>query len=224
MKVHVRKGDYQSPIPGLVIMSIFLGISIFICYAAAYGIKTEGYSIFEFSIPLAFALVFFSFSLYFLYALFKKPKGYQALLIEKTLTQYKGKDITLMRFKALVVDEKKISVPNEYICFTYGTNELILRNEYIIKIKEFNWKIKAVEELHGYETEDSAKKVPNIAMVPVVLGIGFIFSSIGIWAIFNIIKNPQPAIIYAIPLLFSLGAISRYNSLLQLFNFCAIKF
>lgn len=212
MKVHVRKGDFQSPIPGLIIMSIFLGVSIFICYAAAYSIKTEGYSIFDFAIPLAFAFVFFSFSLYFLYALLKKPAGYQGKLVSKTIVEHEGKAITLMTFETFPQDNRRMSVQKLYNCFTYGPNDLVENRYYILKIKEFNWKIESVEEFHGYETEDVAKKVPNVTLVPVVWGVFFIFASIGIWAISGMIKYPEAILIYVFPLFFSIAATTRYTS------------
>ena len=220
MKVYVRKGDYQSALPALFIMILFFAISILIFYACYY---THNYSPDNFiglTIPLAFGLVFFAFSLYFLYALLKKPAGYQAKLISKTFTQYTGEDITLMTFETLPKDESRMSVPKLYTCFTYAPNDLVENRYYILKIKEFNWKIKSVEEFHGYETEDVAKKVPNVTMVPVIWGIFIIFASIGIWGLCGIINYPEATIFYVFPLFFSItatsGIIRNYDSLIHI--------
>ena len=219
MKVYVRKGDYQSPIPGLIVTILFLAFSIFIFYFSFTAQNTGEFSLLDFSIPLTFAIVFFIFSLYFVHALFKKPKGYQAKLIKKYPNQYKGREITLMVFKAEVRDDKKMSVQNKYICYTYENNDLVENRDYIIKIKEFNWKIKTVEELHGYETENSVKKLPHVSMVPVVWSIFIIFASIGLWSLFNIIRQPSTTIVYIFPLFFSIVANARNTTFVRSLNF-----
>lgn len=212
MKVYVRKGEYQSAFPGLLIMILFFAISILIFYACYYTYNYSPDSFIGYTIPLAFAFVFSAFSLYFLYALLKKPAGYQGKLISKTIVKHEGKDITLMTFETFPQDNRRMSVQKLYNCFTYGPNDLVENRYYILKIKEFNWKIKSVEEFHGYETEAVAKKVPNVTLVPVVWGVFFIFASIGIWAISGMIKYPEAILIYVFPLFFSIAATTRYTS------------
>ncbi len=111
-------------------------------------------------------------SLYFMYFLLKKPKRYSAKLLKKNVENYKGRQITYMTFTTEKEKEQEEDfVPRTYTCYTYGYNDLIENERYTIKIKEFNWKIKAVEECN----DNITSKVPNMTLSPVLLAVGFIF-------------------------------------------------
>lgn len=170
MKVHVKRGEYQSAIPGIIATIAFLSFSIMVfagCFLANSLMEVL-------SMELLFALVFFSFSLYFVYLLLKKPKRYSAKLIKKSIENYKGRQITYMKFVTKKRKEQEEDfVPKTYTCYTYGNNDLIEKEKYIIRIKEFNWKIKSIEE--DNDLKEDISKVPNMTLFPVFLAVGFIF-------------------------------------------------
>lgn len=175
MKVYVKKGEYQSYIPGIIITIIFLSISIGIfIFCFSYNslmevLKKQGFI-------LLFAIVFFVFSLYFIHSLFKHPKGFSAKLNKKVVENYKGNKITYMTFTTFNDNTQEENfIPKTYTCYTYGDNALIENKNYLIKIKEFNWKIKAIEELN--ELSNNTSKLPNITLSPILIAIGFILRS-----------------------------------------------
>lgn len=173
MKVYVKKGECQNPIPGIILTIAFLCISLFIFYSCfSYNSFME--ILLEKGTDLLFAIVFFAFSLYFLFILFKGPKKFNATLTNKVIENYNGKVITYMTFST-IKDKKqeKDFVPQTFTCYTYGDNDLVENENYVVKIKEFNWKIKTVEEFVVLNNDVS--KVPNMTMSPVFLAVGFIF-------------------------------------------------
>lgn len=173
MKVHVKKGEYQTSIPGIIVTILFLSFSIGI-FVSCFSYNSFIEALSGAGMSLIFALVFFAFSLYFVYALFKSPKGYSAKLTKKNIENYKGRQITYMTFTTeKETEQEEDFVPETYTCYTYGNNNLIENEKYIIKIKEFNWKIKAVEE--DNDLQSNISKVPNMKLFPVFLAIGFIF-------------------------------------------------
>lgn len=173
MKVHVKKGEYQTPILGIIVTIVFLSFSIGI-FVSCFSYNSFMEALSRAGMLLIFALVFFAFSLYFVYLLFKSPKGFSAKLTKKNVENYKGKQITYMTFTTeKEMKQEEDFVPATYTCYTYGSNKLIENEKYIIKIKEFNWKIKAVEEDNNLQSNIS--KVPNMTLFPVFLAVGFIF-------------------------------------------------
>ena len=173
MKVHVKKGECQTPIPAIIVTIVFLSFSIGV-FVSCFSYNSFMEALSEVGMLLIFALVFFAISLYFIYALFKRPKEFSAKLTKKNVENYKGRQITYMTFTAEKEKEQEEDfIPATYTCYTYGNNKLIKNKKYIIKIKEFNWKIKAVEEDNNLQS--NIFKVPNMTLSSVFLAIGFIF-------------------------------------------------
>lgn len=85
MKVKVKKEDYQSMLPAMFVMLIFAAFSVPILIYFLHSLLID-FSIDNFmntfshmGIAVLFASVFFSFDIYFIYLLFKKPKKYLAI-------------------------------------------------------------------------------------------------------------------------------------------------
>lgn len=96
--------------------------------------------------------------------LIRRPKAYNAKLVSKEIVNYRDRLIAHMTFKIQKATdiENNTYIDNEYRCYTVGENSLIVGNEYSLKIKEFNWEPKRVEELivaYG-EPQEKVKKYP----------------------------------------------------------------
>lgn len=185
MKVYVKKGECQSLIPGIIASIAFLICPVYVfftmCSADSF---MEGLS--KVGSWFIFAIIFLCFDIYFFSLLLKKSKKYTAKLISKTKDKYKGKDIIYMVFRA--VKEKELNddfVPREYRCFTYQDNNLFVNNIYNIYIKEFNWKIKKIDN----EIADSIIKTPTSVIKP-------IFISIELIMLFNVLLGVLGIIYY----------------------------
>lgn len=177
MKVYVKKGEYQTSILGIIATVFFLSFAIGI-FASFFSYDSFMEALSEEGISLLFALAFLAFALYFMYSLFSRPKGFRAKLLKKNIENYKGKQITYMIFTTEKEKEQEEDfVPQTYTCYTYGYNDLIENEKYTIKIKEFNWKIKSVEE---YNDNNNISKVPAMTLSPVFLAVGFILGRIWI--------------------------------------------
>lgn len=164
MKVYVKKGESESAVIHYimsvliitpVVLLMFLGIThsnfyfdfkyifssypSFINFIAEYGFSIIISLVFA-SIPL---LIYGS----LIVLLVKPPKNFKAKLVSKKTDTYNGQQITYMKF--VVENKNKVNTPDilTYRCFTYGENDLIEKNMYLIKVKEFNWKIKSVNNL-----------------------------------------------------------------------------
>ena len=170
MKVYVKKGEYQNLIFGIILTLSFLFFSMYI-FITCLSKNNFKETVAENGFLLILALVFFCFSLFFLYGLFKKPKKFNAKLVKKNIENYKGNKITYMKFIAEKDIEEDV-IPKEYTCYSYGENELIENENYIIKIKEFNWKITAVEK--NNDSKDSISKIPDSTLLPIVISIGIV--------------------------------------------------
>ena len=202
MKVYVKKEDRNAMIPGIIVTIIFLAVSVGIFIAFFKSKKSFVDALASFGTELIFAIIFFGFSMYFIYALFKWPKGYKAKLVNKGIETYNDRQITYMEFNTEKEREQlEDFVPSDYRCYTIGENNLIVGNDYSLKIKEFNWEPKFVEEInssYGNSQNKVASKVPNMTMSPVFFSVELIFSGLIILCILGIIMYPQYTSTYII--------------------------
>lgn len=188
MKVYVKKEDKNTMIHGLIVTIMFLSISA--------GIFIDFFKSKKSFDDVFFAIIFFGgFSMYLIYALLKWPKGYKAKLVNKNIETYNGKQITYMEFNTEKKREQAEDfISSDYRCYTIGENNLIVGNDYLLRIKEFNWEPKFVEEINNsYESSKNkvASKVPSMTMSPVFFSIGLIWSGLIFLCILGIIKYPQ---------------------------------
>lgn len=164
MKVYVKKGENVGTIVPYIVSMIIISIIIVIFslsipsllgyfdfpiefsdYGSFIDFITEyGFSILCF-IAFAFVFLFIYFCIIFLFV--KPPKNFKAKLISKKSDIYDGKEITYMNFLIQNKNNMATSTPLKYRCFTYNDNDLVEGNYYLIKVKEFNWKIKEVDVL-----------------------------------------------------------------------------
>ena len=195
MKVYVKKEDKDTMIPGIIITIIFLSISVGIFISFFKSEKSFVDTLASFGNTLVGAIIFFGFSMYFIYILFKRPKGYKAKLVNKKIETYNGRQITYMKFKTEKESEQEEDfISSDYRCYTIGENNLIVGNDYSLRIKEFNWEPKFVEEINNsYESSKNkvASKVPNMTITPVSFSVGLIFGGSIFFCILGIIMYPQ---------------------------------
>lgn len=179
-KVYVNKNDRQSPIPGFVITLIFLGISIGIF--VAFFKKLDGnytvdgfFKVFsDFGMAVLFALVFFGFSLYFIWQMFASPKRYVGVLKSKQEKFEKNNPVTELIFEVQPEGKSLQAVRTGYKCYIKNKSDFQEGEKYILGIKTFNWCIKYVED-HQYDESSAQIKMDNASMLPVFMGILFIF-------------------------------------------------
>ena len=134
-----------------------------------------------------FPIAFFIVDIYTIYSLFKRPKGYIVKLLSKKVESYKGNIITYMVFSA-TTSNKKI----KFECYTKEENDLVVGNNYILKIKEFNWEPKYIEKLYYNQTNNNVSaELPTIKMFPVFLLLVLFFGGMLFWGIIGIIENPN---------------------------------
>lgn len=195
MKVYVKKSDKSTMIPGIIVTILFLSFSIGIFIAGITSGKSFIDVLASLGITLVFAIIFFGFGVCFVYALIKRPKGYKAKLVNKKVETYNGKQITYMEFNTEKEREQEEDfISADYKCYTIGENNLVVGNDYSLKIKEFNWEPKYVEEINNsYEQTKNkvANKVPNMTLSPVFLAVGLIFGGNLLFCILGIIMYPQ---------------------------------
>ncbi len=200
MKVYVKKKDRQSMLPGIIIITIFLAFSIGVFVSA---FNYEG-SFLEFleggAVLILFAIIFFAFGIFFLYMLIKPSKGYRVKLVSKETENYRGKEITYMKFNVKKNPDEE-PIKSSYNCYTIGENNLIVEKDYILKIKEFNWQPKYIEDINEYYERtktEAPTKLPEMNISPVLLAIRFIFGGMTLFCILGIILHPQYLNIYLI--------------------------
>ena len=200
MKVYVKKEDNNTIIPGIIATVIFLLISVGIFIAFFKSEKSFADVLSSFGIVLIFAIIFFGFSMYFIYTLFKKPKSYKVKLVNKKIETYNDRQITYMEFNTEKEREQEEDfISPDYKCYTIGENNLIVGSYYSLRIKEFNWEPKYVEEINNlYESQKNkvASKVPNMTMSPVFFSVGLIFGGLIFLCILGIIMYPQYTFTY----------------------------
>ena len=195
MKVYVKKEDKNTMIPGIIVTIIFLSVSVGIFIAFFKSEKSFADALASFGVTLVFAIIFFGFSMCFIYALFKWPKGYKAKLVNKKTETYNGRQITYMKFKTEKESEQEEDfISSDYRCYTIGENNLIVGNDYSLRIKEFNWEPKFVEEINNSYKRPKNKvtsKVPNMTISPVFFSVGLFFGVLIFLCILGIIRYPQ---------------------------------
>lgn len=195
MKVYVKKEDKNTMIPGIIVTIIFLSVSVGIFIAFFKSEKSFADALASFGVTLVFAIIFFGFSMCFIYALFKWPKGYKAKLVNKKIETYNGRQITYMKFKTEKESEQEEDfISSDYRCYTIGENNLIVGNDYSLRIKEFNWEPKFVEEINNSYKRPKNKvtsKVPNMTISPVFFSVGLFFGVLIFLCILGIIRYPQ---------------------------------
>lgn len=164
MKVYIKKGESEQIVIHYVMTLIILTI---IVLGAFLGISNSNFDldfdyifsdieifidfITRYSMSFLTALVFGSIPLFIygaiVFLFIKPPKDFKAKLVSKKIETYNGQEITYMKFKIMNKNNVSTATPLQYRCYTYGKNDLIENNFYLIKVKEFNWKIKSVYEL-----------------------------------------------------------------------------
>lgn len=195
MRVYVKKEDKNTMVPGIIVTIVFLSFSIGVFIAGITSGKSFIDVLASFGSVLLFAIIFFGFGMFFVYALIKRPKGYKAKLISKKAEIYNSKQITCMEFSTEKEREQEEDfISSDYRCYTIGENNLIVGNDYSLRIKEFNWEPKYVEVINNsYEQTRNkvASKVPNMTMFPVFFSVELIFGGLLFLCILGIIVYPQ---------------------------------
>lgn len=207
MRVYVKKEDKISMIPIIIVTITFLSFSIGVFISVITSGKSFIDVLASFGITLLFAIIFFGFGMCFVYTLIKKPKEYRAKLVNKKNETYNGKQITYMEFNTQKEREQEEDfISTNYRCYTIGENNLIVGNDYSLRIKEFNWKPKYVEEINNfYEKRKNkiANKVPNMTMPSSFFLIYLIFAGLLFFCILGIIMYPEYTYIYILVGIFS---------------------
>lgn len=178
LKLKVKKEDYQSILPALFVMLGFGAFSIPVLYMFFSKLFTDlsldnfMYTFEEYGIMVLFSLVFFSFDVYFVYLLFKRPKKYLATLT--SIHQSASQNITSMTFITKGHKER-------YKCYADGIYNLEKGQEYVILIKEFNHHIRYVEDVSINQKENVSEEGIGITIKPIIFGITFIFGSMALF-------------------------------------------
>ena len=166
MKVYVKDKDKNPIIPSIIITIVMLtfSIGIFIFFIAS---KMPILDILDsLGSLIVLAILFFILGVILIFILLKKPKGYIVKLVNKKIEMYNGMQITYMEFNTedheeitedeeetleddeeVLEDEEEVSNA-DYLCYTIGENNLFIGKDYLLKIKEFNWEPKYIEEIN----------------------------------------------------------------------------
>lgn len=164
MKVYIKKGESEQIVIHYIISLTIISIVVLV---ASIGIFNSNFDfdfdyifsdleifidfITRYGMSFLTALVFGSIPLFIygaiIFLFIKPPKDFKAKLVSKKAETYNGQEITYMKFKIMNKNDVSTATPLQYRCYTYGKNDLIENNFYLIKVKEFNWKIKSVYEL-----------------------------------------------------------------------------
>ena len=199
MKVYSKKEDKKTIVPAIIITIVFLSVSIGMFIAGITSEKSFIDILASFGIASVFAIIFFGFGMYFIYLLLKKAKDYKVKLINKKIETYKGKQITYMEFKMEKAKEQEEDfIPTSYKCYTIGENNFVVGNAYILKIKEFNWEPKYVEEINDSSENKVASKGSNMNLFPIFWAIELIFGWLILLCVLGIIMYPQYKFTYVI--------------------------
>ena len=195
MKVYVKKWDYQSEIYVIITMIFLFVFSLYLFYDSinSYGlIHNINYFIEMFSsngFALLFGISFFVLDVFVVCSIFKKPKEYVAKLIYKKDEEYLGNKITYMHFEIIGGDVSGY-IPKVYRCYTVGDNEFKINQDYVIKIKEFNQKIKFVNYLKNNTSVENRKLNYLSLLIPFIM-IEFIFGGILLFTIFYMFYSSE---------------------------------
>ena len=151
MRVYVKEENKQSIMIRIFTIIVFLAVPIGMFMPFFKNgqpvIDSIKNALDSLKILALFLLLFLLVGLYCLYILIKPPKGYKVKLIEKDFRTYNGESITSMKFHAEKEDARVV----DFECYTIGENNLFVGRDYILKIKEFNWTPKYVEEVYDYD-------------------------------------------------------------------------
>jgi len=217
VKVYVKKEDKNTMIPGIIVTIIFLLFSLGVFIAGIISGKSFIDLLSSFGIVLIFAIIFFGLGMYFVYALIKSPKGYKVKLVNKKIKTYNGKQIIYMEFNIEEDGEKEEDgegeeafISADYKCYTFEDNNLIVGNAYLLRIKEFNWEPKYVEEISNSYEQPKNKVASNLAkftMSPVLFSVGLFFGGLLLICILGIIMYPQYTSTYIILAIFCIVAL-----------------
>ncbi|MGN0396393.1 MAG: hypothetical protein ACI4EF_13600 [Coprococcus sp.] len=223
IKVKVKKGDYTPAFPAIIVMVLFFAVSFLVFSIFAEELNGE-YTLDSFmeafskrGMVVLFAVVFFLFACYLLYYLvFKNAKPYKAVLISKTAEYYKGKNITYMTFKVANEGKMRQMINVHYSCYVDGICGFKEGEEYLIYIKEFNWKIKSIGEPDI--SKKAKERMRNTSLLPVILGMIFVFGGCAVFLIvkifYDIVKGRAFAINFfplVIMVIFILAAVRTYK-------------
>lgn len=195
MKVYMKKGESEGVVIHYIITLTILSIIIFIASLGVHNIDFNldyifsDYGIFidfitEYGFDILAGLVFALIPLFIysaiLILLIKPPKNFKAKLISKKNETYNGKKITYMKFEIIYKGNAPTTTPLLYRCFTYENNDLVENNFYLIKVKEFNWKIKSVYQLEK-DFENTITKVSlflPFLLILILFGGGLLMASL----------------------------------------------
>lgn len=161
IRVKMRKQDKQPIIPVLIATFVFGSIGVACIFRIISYFKDFNLEYFLNNIELSFFIILSlgALGLYFIFLFFKPSKNFLGELIKKETLVYEGKNICNMHFK---LKGRKSHL--NMCCYTEEENELTVGNEYVLKIKEFNWQIKNIS--NRYETEKlSVVKEPTLRPV-----------------------------------------------------------
>lgn len=190
IKVKQKKGTYTSMVPGLLATTFFFIIGGGMFFGSLYELFidfTFDNFIVVFSeggIVTLFGLAFFLLSLYLLSFLFRGAKIYVAILKKIDIEDKNGKTIYNYEFK---LKGNNDSVYNTYKCYTEEDYHLEIGKTYGLRIKQFNWKVKAIEEIDEGKI-DYNKKVKSSDMTGIDIVCYVFFLIFGGGIVFILIK------------------------------------
>lgn len=171
MKVYMKTGDIRltnsQVAPRLIIAAVFIAVSMIFLNLIFNSGKSFGEILISYGfMVLPIVIMLFAVSIFMVVGYFIPPRPYKAKLVIKRNETYANKQITYMTFIAeneLGNDEGNL-IPTEYYCYTIGENNLVIGNNYALKIKEFNWIPKYVEELSN--ATKVKEKIPTPSWIP----------------------------------------------------------
>ncbi len=177
IKVKQKKGTYTSMVPGLIATSLFFLIGGGMLFGSLFELFKD-FTFDNFIIVFSeggivpfFGLAFFLISLYLLFFLFKGPKLYVAVLKNINIGDNKGKATYNYEFE---LKGKNDSVYKTYKCYTDEDYYLKIDNTYGLRIKEFNWKVKTIEEIDEKTEVVNNEKGTETAGLSVVCYVFFL--------------------------------------------------
>lgn len=196
MKVYVKKRDKSPFLMGIILGIIFIGFGVitYIVFTRRERPFIEVFS--DYGIMIPFGFIFFIIGIYIIVNLFRPAKKYKLRLTSKKEQVYNGKIITYMGFSG--DKEKEVFddlIDADYKCYTIGQNNLVVGDDYIVKIKEFNWCPKSVKALDDYKN-DTKEHVP-ISISLITIPIAFCGIMI-LLCIIGMILYPKYILEYAI--------------------------
>lgn len=209
MRVYVKKENKNTMIPGIIVTIVFLLVSSWVFITVIKSEKSFIEILENFGIELIFSIIFFGIGTCFVYFLFKTPKKYKVKLVNKKIETYNGEQITYMEFMEFELPKAQKGNSNcySYSCYTKGENDLIVGNDYVLRIKQFNWEPKFVEKLDSCFKNKIAFNLPNRTLTPIFLIFGLIFFGLLCLCILGIITYPKYMHIYVLVGIFSLVAL-----------------